>query len=1116
MLKTAICGRSARGSNRRITKTLLVMRLTIFLLTVTCLQVAASGNAQTVTFQGKNVPLEKVFTAVREQTGYVFLYNEMLLTDARPVTIRAVHLPLIQFLDQLIAGRRLKYTIVSRSIIVSHELAVPDAFDNISPSHLSADIPPHRIFLRVVDADSRPLAGASVTNKRTGETNETDAHGSVVINGSNGDVLTISFIGFGSVDFTITADGYDLARNVIKLKPTMSPLDEIQVIAYGTTVRRLNTADVSTVKSADIERQPVGNPMAALEGRVPGLLITQSSGVPGASFKVQIRGQNSLLQGSDPLFVIDGVPFAPNNTSMNSLYSAVGVDGLSPFNSISPSDIENIVVLKDADATSIYGSRGANGVILINTKKGKAGKTSLSGNVYTGASVIPRTMNMMNTQQYLALRREALQNDGEEPTIDNAPELKAFDTTLYTNYKKTYLGGTAHTTDAQLSVTGGGEGTQFLIGGNYHQESAIYPGDMKDKRLSFHSNISHASSGGRLTVNLSTTYVVDNNHLGQYNFAGTPRLAPNTPLLYDSSGKVRWEQNGVTLENPGIFLLRSYSGNTSNLLGNLTFSYRLLPGLTLKANMGYNTVRLDETSLEPRVARNPADYTTGAAEFASNVFKSWIIEPQAEYIRTIGKGKLNILAGSTWQENVNSSTDIAADGITNDAMLQSISAATSIRGASSYYQYRYSAFFGRIGYNWKDKYLLNLTGRRDGSSRFGPGRQFANLGAGGLAWIFTKEKFSRHLPAFFTFGKLRASYGTSGNDQIGDYQYLDTWSSPFYSYNGQAGLFPSRLANTDYSWEVNRKLEGALELGFLKDRILLNASYFFNRSGNQLISYKLPYQAGFPGIVENFPAEVQNSGLELTLNTKNIQSKNFSWSTSFNLTIHRNKLVKFPGLSTSSYSSSYVVGRSLSLVRGYRYLGVNDTTGIFRFTDVDKDGVISGNDLMILGSQDPKFYGGFQNSFSYKGWLLDVFFEFRRQYGPNYLYGVYNTIYVPGTSNNNLPVSLENRWKKPGDHAVFQQVTQSAGSAAYKAANDFMTSSGTYSDASFIRLKNIALSYSVPDTYVKRANLQACRIYVHIQNLLTITNYEGADPEVKDLFTLPPLRTFTAGIQITL
>lgn len=1121
MPKTAICGWSARGSNRHITKTLLVMKLTIFLLTVACLQVSAGGKAQTVTFRGKDVPLEKAFAAVRQQTGYVFLCNDTLLAGARPVTIHAEQLPLVQFLDLLTKDRGLKYTIVSKSIILSRA-AHAGSSDGPPLPGLPSGNPPFPIRIRVVDAAGKPLAGASVTNKKAKSSGMTDADGMIGVDVSEGDILTVSFVGFGSVDYTITPMSVAFANRradnngviIIKLTTSMSPLDELQVIAYGTTTRRMNTGSVSTVKTADIERQPVGNAMAALEGRVPGLLITQSSGVPGGSFTVQIRGQNSLLQGSDPLFVVDGVPFAPNNISMSGLYSAVGVGGLSPLNSISPSDIESVEVLKDADATSIYGSRGANGVILITTKKGKPGKAAFSANVYTGASIASHTMDMMNTKQYLAMRREALKNDNVTPIIDNAPELLAFDTSLYTDYKKLFLKGTAHTTDAQVSLAGGSDGTQFHIGADFHHESTIFQGDMKDKRVSFHSSISHASPDKRLTANLSTTYVIDNNRLAQYNYAGALRLAPNTPPLYDSTGKVLWEQNGVELNNPMIYQLSSYEGVTANLLGSFQIAYRLLPGLTLKASLGYNTVRLDETRLVPITAKNPAYSTTGTAEFTSNLFKSWIIEPQAEYSRTIGKGRLNILAGGTWQETLNNTSDIVGEGSTNDALLRSISSATTIRASSSYFQYRYNALFGRIGYSWADKYILNLTGRRDGSSRFGPGKQFANFGAAGLAWIFTKEDFSAKLPAFLSFGKLRASYGTTGNDQIGDYQYLDSWSSPFYAYGGVAGLFPSRLANASYGWEINRKLEGALELGFLKDRILFTAAYFYNRSDNQLISYKLPTQTGFGGIIENFPALVQNSGLELTLNTKNIQSRQFSWTTLLNLTMHRNKLVAFPELASSSYANSYVIGKSLNTIRGYQYLGVEDATGVYRFTDVNKDGAMGADDLFILGSLDPKFYGGLQNSVSYKGWMLDLFFEFRKQMGPNYLNSVYSQ--VPGTSNNNLPVSLEDRWRKPGDHATFQRVTQDAGSAAYKAAGYFYTSSGVYGDASFIRLKNIALSYSLPSTVIKRAHMQACRVYLHIQNLLTITGYEGADPEVKDLFTLPPLKTFTAGIQITL
>lgn len=1105
MLKTAICGWSARGSNRCITKTLLVMKLTIFLIIAACFQVSAGSTAQTVTFSGKDVPLEKVFEAVRQQTGFVFLYNETLLKDTKPVTLDATQLPLGRFLEMSLKGQGLKYTIVSKSIILSKMASA----ENTNTDNLLFLTLPFPVQIRVIDADGKPLAGASVTNRKTKASGITDAGGVCLMKVSTGDILTISFVGFGAIDHTVTTPAQDII--VIRLTPTLSPLDELQIIAYGTTTRRLNTADISTVKAEDIEKQPVGNPLAALEGRVPGLLISQSSGVPGASFSVQIRGQNSLAQGSDPLFVVDGVPFAPNNSDMTSVYSSVGPNGLSPLNSISPSDIESVEVLKDADATSIYGSRGANGVILINTKRGKAGKTTFNANVYTGASVVTRTMDMMNTRQYLAMRREALQNDGATAAVDNAPELLAYDTTRYVDYKKYFLGGHSHITDAQLSLSGGSGSTQFLIGGDFHNESTIYPGSMYDRRFSFHSNVSHSSADKKLKASLSTNYVVDNNHLAQYNFAGALLTAPNMPAPYDSNGNVVWEKNGATLDHPEVNLLRSYAGTTSNLLGSLQLSYQLLPGLTLKADLGYNMVRLDETLLIPIKAQNPANATTGSAEFTTNVFKSWNVEPQVEYNRIIGKGRLNILAGSTWQESLNNTSDVSAEGITNDALLHSISAATTIAAVSSYNQYRYNAIFGRIGYSWMDKYILNLTGRRDGSSQFGPGKQFVNFGAAGAAWIFSKEAW--HLPRFLSFGKLRASYGASGNDQIGNYQYLDTWSSSFYPYNGTAGLYPTHLSNPDYGWEVNRKLEGALELGFLKDRILLTGSWFLNRSGNQLISYKLPSQTGFPTITENFPALVQNKGLEFILNTKNIQTHNFTWTTSVNITFHRNKLVKFPGLATSSYSNSYITGQSLNVIKGYRYLGVNDTTGVFRFQDLKNDGVLGADDIFVLGSRDPKYYGGLQNSLTYKGWQLDLFFEFRKQMAQNYLYTVYNS--VPGTMNNNMPVALENRWQKPGDHAQFQKVTQAAG-AAYTAAQYFISSSGAYSDASFIRLKNVSLSYSLSPELVKRARLQMVRVYLHMQNLLTITSYPGTDPEVKDLLSLPLLRTMTAGIQITL
>jgi len=369
--------------------------------------------------------------------------------------------------------------------------------------------------------------------------------------------------------------------------------------------------------------------------------------------------------------------------------------------------------------------------------------------------------------------------------------------------------------------------------------------------------------------------------------------------------------------------------------------------------------------------------------------------------------------------------------------------------------------------------------------------------------------------SFLSFGKLRSSYGITGSDQIGDYQYLDSWSSTVNPYQGTSGLYPTRLLNTDYSWETNRKLAIGLDLGFLKDRILISGDYYYNRSSNHLLSYSLPSQTGFTSILENLPATIQNNGWEFSVNTKNINSDKFKWQTTFNLTIPSNKLVSFPGIATSSYAGTYTVGQSLNTRRGLEYTGVDPTTGVVTFKDQNGDGIINSSDVVNIGNLDPKFYGGLQNTFSYKSLSLNVFFQFAKQLGENDFEDIYANI--PG-SLTNLPATVLNRWQKPGDHSLIQMATANPGTAAYNAASLFTeySNSAEISDASYIRFKNVSLSYNLPKKWLQRLNISNIRFYILGQNLLTITKYKDGDPETQSYYTIPPLRTLTAGFQITL
>jgi TonB-linked SusC/RagA family outer membrane protein len=1098
-------------------KALRAMKVTCVLLLAISLQISAKSYSQGITLSVKNAPLETLLKAVEQQSNFRFVYSKEAMERAKPVTIDVKNESIDRVLKICFAGQPISYSIEERFIIIKVADHKGDAADLF-----------HDVKGKVENDRGEPIAGVTVRVRGTGKLVMTDANGEfVIVNIQSSDVLLVSGAEIEPIEVRVNAK--DFVR--ITITQQIKELDRAVVIGYGTTTKRYTTGSIGKINSEEIMQQPVANPLAALEGRIAGLVITQSSGIPGSSFKVQVRGQSSIgttpgsLPQNNPLFIIDGVPFAAGNEFLGQLISAAGnpdansntAAGLSPFNSINPADIESIEILKDADATAIYGSRGANGVVLITTRKGKEGKTKVTSSFYQGWSKVTRLTDFLNTQQYIEMRREAFKNDNITPTINLAPDLLLWDTTRYTNFKKTLIGGTAKTTNADVSLSGGSATTQFLIGAGYRRETTVFPGDMADTRGSVHLNLSHSSTDKKFSINLSTIYSTDKNNLIAEDLTKYLSLPPNYPSFFDSSGKLNWIHKGTALTtNPFAYLLNEYSANTDNLLANAQLNYTLFTGMTARVSLGYNTITVEEKSLNPKAAQNPAINPQGFSQSGYRSRKNIIAEPMLEYKRNIADGKLNVLVGGTWQQLATNRTATSASGFTSDALLQTISAASSVTTNNSYSQYRYAALFGRINYVWRNKYIANLSGRRDGSSRFGNGKQFADFGALGAGWIFSNESFSKKIFPFLSYGKLRSSYGTTGNDQIGDYQYIDGWSATPRLYQGTGGLYPVRLYNPDYAWEINYKLEAAIELGLLKDKVIFSAAYFRNRSSNQLIAYSLPTQTGFVNIAaKNFPAVVQNKGWEFTLEAQLIATPTFKWKGTVNLTIPKNTLIDFPGLETSSYN--YLrVGQPLSITGGYHLTGVNPSTGVYTFNDIDKDGQITfQNDFLPnIGNRDPKFYGGVFNSIQYKNLQLTLFVEFKKQYGSNFWLSQATSNYLPGFMYNQ-PNIVVDRWRKNADVSPVQILTTSTGSAAYAAWLKFANSSGVLSDASYIRLKNLSLSYSLPAQWLKRIRAEQTRLYVQAQNLLTITKYKGSDPEVQSLYRLPPLQVISAGFSIT-
>ena len=1160
MTKTAFGGWLAHGGNRSIqkcllhqaphnaggyemirTKLLMVMKLTAILLLMACLQVSAAGHSQTVTLSGNALQLEQVFKEVRKQTGYFFLYPTDALKKAKRVNVKAAAMPVNEFLKLIFRDQPLHYAIESKTVNVSSYTPAEQLLES-GATYFIAPVPVRGV---VRDLSGNPLVGATVVNRTTNTSVSSGADGSFTIAAETGQLLTISFIGYGAVQIKLlsantavvvavdsnadepVAAGLQKGQSLntgatgfsLALSPATSQLAEVIINkGYYTDTKKTSTGNVSKVTGEEIARQPVSNPLAALSGRVPGMFISQNSGAPGSAFQVQIRGINSIANGNDPLYVIDGVPFsiAPELQNNNNLNPAGG----NPLNLINPNDISSIEVLKDADATAIYGSRGANGVVLITTKKGKAGQARVDINFYRGIAKVTNQVPYLNTEQYLAMRKEAFKNDGAvpDPAIDvDVLGGNTWDPNRYTNWQDELIGNTATYTNAQASVSGGSEQIQYKLGGGYHRETAVYPGDNAMQKGSMQVNLGGASRNQRLKFNFSGSYVNENTTLPVTDPVSVMSyFAPNAPKAFNDDGTLNWA-NGTWLQgNPYAFLSQPYKGRSTNLLGNLMISYNITRGLDFKTSLGYTNIHMNQRRLIPFSTIDPLrGESSGNSSFNNAETRSWIAEPQVDYKINIGKGKFSALAGLSFQQSHNQGTRLTARGFSSDLLLENIQAASNITvDRLTDIFYKYNAVYGRLNYSYVDKYIFNLTARRDGSSRFGPGKQFASFYAAGAAWVFSAENWVQQQMPFLSFGKLRASYGTSGNDQVADYSYLDRYNSTVNTYGGSQGLYPVNFFNPMLAWEQNKKLEAALELGFLNDRINVSASWYNNRSGNQLVESPLSVVTGFGSISENLPAVVENRGLEFTLNTVNIRKAAFRWSSSFNITFPRNKLVSFPNFEASSYSERLVMGQPLTAGKAYQYAGVDPQTGLFQFMGADGKPTIDPIPLVdniSLLDFGPRFYGGFQNSFSYAGFKLDFLFQFVKQKGMNYYYEHVGGL--PGTFSANQPVDVLDRWQKEGDIAKFQRYNQDYSTIA--SSNNAVNSDFQYGDASYIRLKNVSLSYNLPTRWINRAHLQQARIYFQGQNLLTITNYRGYDPENRNYLVLPPLKVYTLGVQFT-
>ncbi len=1102
-------------------KIIMRIKLIFFIALSTLLQVSANSFGQKITINQTNISLEKALKLIRQQSNYDVLFEANVIRKQSGINIHVNNGTLADALRQCLTGTGFTYKIEEKTILIKEKSIIEELGEKIANQFQD-----NRVRGLVTSINSlEGLPGATVMVKRTKKAVYTDSYGRFEIKDVlPKDTLVCSFIGYVTKYYPVGKE----REFFIRMEETTNALDVVVVQAYGKTTKRLATGNIVSVTADDIEKQTISNPLLALQGLVPGLEIKAQNGNQLSVPKVELRGRSAINSNftSEPLYIVDGVPltvlgnrFTGAGTSNQGAISS-GLDqnmlagGISPLYNINPADIASIEVLKDADATAIYGSRGGNGVILITTKKGHVGKTKFSAGLKQGVQVVIAKWDMLNTEQYLEMRREALKNDGITPTAANAPELMVYDQNRYTDWQEYTWGNTGKWTDFNAGLSGGDANTNFRISTGLNSTRDITTSSGKNQRLSFASNLSHKSKNQRFDLNLSAQFSAANSNVRGL-LGNIARLAPNAPDVYKENGELNFDAWKTDMQE--FTSMKKSSDLKTNLLNaGLNLGYTALKNLSFRLNLGYNSsgseVRLTTplSSFGP-LAVNPTSYINWGTTAAKNI----IVEPQVEYNAFIGKGSLNVLTGATVQHNSTTSISIRARGFLSDDQLTSMNSAAEFNSEEKIRQYKYAGIFARLSYNWENKYILNLNARRDGSSRFGAANRFGNFGSIGASWIASEESWLKdRLPKAISFIKFRGSYGILGSDGVGDYQYLTQWGSEspsgkLYPYEGVSPVIPQIQPNADFRWQRNSKSELAMELAFFKDLVSLDVVWYSNYCDNQLLNFPIPSYSGFSTVVLNSPAEVRNSGLELSLSARVVNTKTIGWTTSINFSKNKNILVGYPRLEESPYYSAYKIGQSLNNTYVFKNTGVDPQTGNYTYYDYNGDGEIKylnnvpvgtmGDDRGLAINTAPDFFGGWSNSFRFNKFMLSARFYYVKQKG-RMSFG------SSGNSNSSL-YQYENSWHKPGDQAIYSKyTTQENQLNNFAATSDLM-----FVDADFFRLRDLNLGYSLPADKLKFLGITSLSLNVNVTNLFVITNYKGMDPEIQEFGNMPSSRTLTMG-----
>lgn len=1107
---------------------------------------------QQIRLSGNNLTLKAAFKQIEQQTKLFVDYNTQDVDDSRIIKKVPAGNNVKNVLEQLLEGTNCSVTFSNGHVIISRKASTSSETRKVTGI--------------VKDEKGEPIIGANVVEKGTTNGTITDMNGNFTLEASEKSVLLVSFIGYAPQEIVVGNQ-----RNIhVKLNEDTEILDEVVVVGYGTQKKSDVTTAVASVSSENLKNRAAVSFGEAMAGQVPGVLIQQTNGAPGGEgLTIKVRGTGSITQSNDPLYVVDGYPMEGG-----------------AFRLLNSSDIESIQVLKDASSTAIYGSRGANGVVIITTKKGQIGKPSVQLNAYVGFQQREKKIEMMNRDQYVQwfidgrnqawLDAKVISSDSDQsPHSINDPNSRR---ALYSgassqymipdgtgNYKYNFLDPAsvaqmpdndwqdllyrnALTQQYELSVNGGSENTRYTFSGSYTNQDGIVR-NTDYERYNFRTNVS-SKIADRLNVGMSLMAYYANG-TEQANGKDSPvmyalNLPPIYPL-YNEDGTY-----GSMVRNPEIL-----AGDVANPIGiadhvmnkrkrhgwlgtifaeweiikNLKYRISINGGIQDNIQKKFEPSYVDfDSSKAPRPAKGINERWTD---------RDWVIENTLNYSFTLAdKHSFNALLGYTTQAHSYEHMKGEARGYANDN-ITTLNAGTMYALTSDESEYSMISYLGRINYVYDNRYMLTTTLRSDGSSRFGRNKKWGTFPSVSLGWRISQEKFMQEVEQISDL-KIRTSFGISGNNRIGNYSAIGLLSTGFYPTGDavQNTVNPNTMPNDDLGWERTRQYNVGFELGLFNNRIRLEGDFYDSQSIDLLLNVPIPTITGYSNQMQNI-GKVQNRGMEFTLNTKNFTGGDFTWSSNFNISFNKNKVLEVGVDGRPIYGSApnannaFITkpGYPIASFYGYKYIGVfqseeelakyphlsKDKVGDGRYEDVNKDGKLDQNDKTILGDNNPLFTAGFSNSFRYKNFTLDI--QFTGSYGAE-VFSFYKRMCGIYHGDRNGLIEQMGRWQsesQPGDGIHFRPTRTPSGWQRDP-------SSAWVQDASYLRLRNLTFGYDFDQSVLEKVKMKGLRLYVTGQNLFTITNYVGYDPETSsqsglsqggDYLGYPTARSFIIGANIT-